>query len=373
MKILHTADVHLQEYNDERWESLKELVALGASQSIDVLVICGDLFDSSAHAHKLRPKIREIFSGLPFTVLIIPGNHDVNAYPEGVFLGERVIIIRDLLTPVRIDNVFFWGFPYEELLPEEILEYLHLAAKMAGEHNRETGAHQTEKNGPHSLPNEPVHILLFHGELLDVIDGWTQYGEEGRQRYLPVKLAYFQNLPWQYILAGHFHTTFSVHPFAENRYFVYSGSPVSVTRRELGQRQVNLFTVGEPPAPHYLKTSYFEKMELKLDPFQEQNPVEVITEKLSELPKNAYLLLEIEGFFNGKQLEMSEEEFHRAISKLIGKRMEIVRMEFRDIREIVEDDVFTAFMERLNAMSLDNFEKHHIIRLTLKAMMEAQS
>ncbi len=205
-----------------------------------------------------------------------------------------------------------------------------------------------------------------------MVDGWSQYGDEGKQRYLPVKLSYFRNLPWQYVLAGHFHTNFSVHSIGEDRFFVYSGSPVSVTRRELGTRQVNLFTVGAPPAPFPLHTSYFEKLELHLNPFLDQNPVEILSERLAALPENAYLLVEIDGYFNSRQLEMSEEEFHRAISKLIGKRMEVVRMGFRDIREIMEDDLFQRFMERLNAISLDTTEKQSIVQYALQAMIEAR-
>ncbi len=372
MKVLHTADLHLQEYNDARWNSLKEIVRLGKAEAIDVLTICGDLFESTHHAHKLRPKIREIFSGLPFTVLIIPGNHDAEAYPDGVFLGEKVTVIRDLLTPVELGDVFFWGFPFEEMPPEEILEYLHLAGEMARkrsfEKRRDSGTHQPGSREE----KQKVHVLLFHGELLDIVDGWSQYGDEGKQRYLPVKLSYFRTLPWHYVLAGHFHINFSVHRIEEERFFVYSGSPVSITRRELGTRQVNLFTIGGPPASFPLHTPYYEKLELHLNPFLKQNPVEILSERLAALPEHAYLLVEIDGYFDGKQLEMSEEEFHRAISKLIGKRMEVVRMEFRDIREIMEDDLFKRFMTRLNRISLDDTEKQSIVQYALQAMIEAR-
>lgn len=357
MKILHTADIHLQEYEDERWNSLKEILALGKKQTVDVLTICGDLFDSSLVAQKLRVKIRELFTGLPFPVLIIPGNHDVDAYPDGIFLGEQITVIRDLLTPVEINGAYFWGFPYEELMPEEILEYLHLAARLI-------------EGGNYPDATETTHILLIHGELQEISNGWFQYGEEGAQRYLPVKLSYFRHLPWRYVLAGHLHSTFQVHQFRQNAYFVYCGSPVSVTRRETGVRQVNIFNLGEAPAPQPLPTPYYERMVLRLNPFLKENPLEIITEQLRVLPENATLLLEIEGYFNGKLLEMSEEEFHRALSKLVGRRMEIVRMEFRDIREIIEDDLFSVFMERLNNMELDTEEREEILQLTIQAMME---
>ncbi|MCB0277342.1 MAG: metallophosphoesterase, partial [Calditrichaeota bacterium] len=46
MKILHTADVHIREKDDERWQALAHLLELGKAHQINVLVIAGDLFDS---------------------------------------------------------------------------------------------------------------------------------------------------------------------------------------------------------------------------------------------------------------------------------------------------------------------------------------
>jgi DNA repair exonuclease SbcCD nuclease subunit len=353
MKILHTADLHIREYDDVRWQTLQKIVQLGKSQEIDVMVISGDLFESSADAHKLRPKIREIFSGINWPVLVIPGNHDAEAFPDGAFFGEKITVIRHLLSPVEIDGVYFWGFPYEELLEEEILEYLSFASGRAAK--------------------DAVHILIFHGELLDITGGWNQYGEEGNQRYLPVKLSYFQELPWRYVLAGHFHSNFGVHEFGKDGYFVYPGSPVSITRSELGPRKVNLFEIGQPPTAQVLDSFYYERAEIHLDPFQEESPLFLISEKLQKMPENAQLLLEISGFFNGKNLGMTEQELHRAISKLSGQRVELAKLEFQDIREILEDDIFKSFMDRLGKRQLDAVEKKRILEITLKAMMESQA
>lgn len=353
MRILHTADLHIREYDDVRWQTLQKIIRLGKSHEIDVLAISGDLFDSSSDAHKLRSKIREIFSGIQWPVLIISGNHDAEAYPDGAFLGENVTVMRDLLSPLEINGVFFWGFPYEELAEEEILEYLNFAGGRA--------------------KKDATHILLFHGELLDITGAWNQYGEEGSQRYLPVKLSYFQGLPWKYVLAGHFHSNFDVHEFGDDAYFVYPGSPVSITRGELGPRKVNLFEIGHSPAPLLLDSFYYEKMEIRVNPFQEENPLVAINQKLQELPENAQLLLEINGYFNGRKLGMSEQELHRAISKLSGRRLDLVKIEFQDIREILEDDLFKVFVEHLTKRALNEADTKQILNITLKAMMESQT
>ncbi|MGH1363176.1 MAG: metallophosphoesterase family protein [Calditrichia bacterium] len=354
MKILHTADVHIREYNDERWQALKQVVHVGRENDIDVLVIAGDLFDSDAAAHKLRPKVREIFSDLTFPVLIISGNHDADAYPNGAFLGEGVTVIEDLLQPFIHNGYHFWGFPYRDLQEEEILEYLH----MAGQKTRQI---------------EGKHLLLFHGELLDIIDGWVHYGDEGNQRYLPVKLSYFRNLPFQYVLAGHFHSTFDVHEFKEDAYFVYCGSPIAITRRESGPRKANLFTFGNIPEPVELSTPYFEKLRIHLDISHQSNPLAAIKTRLEGLPENAKLLIDIDGFFNGAKLEMTEQELQRALQKVSGKQVEITRMEFHDIRDVVEDELFREFYRKLKARQLDEEDERAVLNMTLKAMMELTS
>ena len=264
-------------------------------------------------------------------------------------MGESVEVIQDLLNPIEIGDYQFWGFPYEDLHEEEILEYLHLAAE------------RCQKN--------KKHILLFHGELLDVVDGFRITGEAGRQRYLPVKLGYFANLPWHYVLAGHFHSNFDIHEFRNDCYFIYPGSPVAITRRETGKRRVNFLEPGKLPEAIELNTFYYEKMDIQLDPFNNLNPLPLLSERLKSLPENARLLLEIDGFYNGRNLEMSEKELQRALNKVAGKKAEIVRMEFRDIREIVEDDLFKTFLQRLEKHKVDDSSKEDILKLTLSAIM----
>ena len=356
MKILHTADIHIREYDDVRWQALEAVVALAKTNAVEVLAISGDLFDSDADAHQLRPKIRAVFDGLPCRVLIIPGNHDAAAYSEGVFLGDSVTVIRDLLSPVDVGDITFWGFPFAELRDDEILDLLSAAG---------------EKADP-----DRSHVLLFHGELYDIIGGWTQYGEEGRQRYMPVKLSYFQRLPFQYVLAGHFHSNFAVYEIQKDQYFVYSGSPVSVTRRETGVRSVNLFEIGNPPQPHPLNTFYFEKLSIFLDPFSTDTPnksgLQTVAARIKEIPENAIIQLEISGYINGKELGQTETEFGNALKQLLSRRGgsdEIIKMEFHDIQEIISDDLFQRFKQRLKTRANEPAEKQKILDLAVKAMM----
>jgi len=61
IKILHTADLHIKQYGDERWKALQKLIEIGKREKIDIFVISGDLFNSGVNAENLRGQVREIF------------------------------------------------------------------------------------------------------------------------------------------------------------------------------------------------------------------------------------------------------------------------------------------------------------------------
>jgi DNA repair exonuclease SbcCD nuclease subunit len=350
LTILHTADLHLRSIGDVRWQALEKLVALAQMNRADILVIAGDLFDSDFDSQALRPRIRQVLERFHGKILIIPGNHDASAYAEGVFLGNNVIVFRDLMIPEEIGGVVFWGFPYEEMNEEEILPFLNMAAEKVN-------------------PNK-TNILIFHGELYDAGAAWGEFGEEGRSRYLPVKLHYFQSLPWQYVLAGHFHRSFAVHEFSPQHFFVYPGSPVAITRREIGVRKVNVFKIGKAPQPLELETFYNHPIKVTLNPFNKQPPLEIIAAKMNDIPPHARVLLTVNGYINSKQIGMTETQLYEAIEKLLGENGEIVEMGFRDIHDILENELFKRFCQHLDAKLLPESERQELIDLTVKAMME---
>ena len=116
------------------------------------------------------------------------------------------------------------------------------------------------------VKNDIPSVLLLHCELLDISGIWENYGNEGASRYFPVRLGYFADLPWNYVLAGHFHTNFDINRFGNAGYFVYPGSPVSVTEKETGIRKVNIFEPGKVPSEHPVNSFFYESLEITLNP-----------------------------------------------------------------------------------------------------------
>ena len=203
MKILHTADIHLREYEDDRWKTLQKLIEIGKEEEVEIFVVSGDLFDKRIDAETLRPKIREIFSNSGFKIILVPGNHDSESYTSDMFFGEDTIILTDLNEPFEYKDLNIWGLPFEPIEGEEILNKLHLLAN--------------------NLATDKRNILLYHGELLDAFFSRKDFGEEGEGRNMPVKLSYFKDLNVDYVLAGHFHSKFDMWKLENGGYFVYPG------------------------------------------------------------------------------------------------------------------------------------------------------
>ena len=190
MKIIHTADIHLTQYGDERWEALQRLITIGKQEGIELFVVSGDLFDHGVDAEALRPRIRELFSDTGFKICLIPGNHDSASYTGGMYFGEDAVIITDLNKPYAYKDVMIWGIPFESA-------------------DRITILHRLRSIADRMTPDKK-HIMLYHRELLDAFYSRTDFGAEGDERYMPVRLSYFNDLPIDYVLAGHFHRRFDV-------------------------------------------------------------------------------------------------------------------------------------------------------------------
>jgi exonuclease SbcD len=352
MKILHTADIHLKEQGDERWQTLQRLIAIGKEQGIDIFVISGDLFDRGINTEDLRPHIRALFSDAGFQICLIPGNHDRDSYAGGMYFGEDTVILTDLNRPFEYKDVTIWGIPFEPAEREKILQQLHALAQL--------------------LTPGKKQIVLYHGELLDAFFSRSDFGDEGDERYMPVRLAYFNDLKVDYVLAGHFHKRFDVRRLEQGGYFIYPGSPCSITRKETGQRKINLFELGKPPQEYPLDTLYFEKVAIVCDPFADKSPLETVKERLQSLPTNAQVILTVTGFINGEAMGMTEEELVKRTKKLVQGRCVEEHYEFQDIRMILEDDLFKEFLSKLEQKDYDGEKKKQMREMAIRAMMDAR-
>ncbi|PIX27279.1 MAG: DNA repair exonuclease [Chloroflexi bacterium CG_4_8_14_3_um_filter_45_15] len=350
MKILHTADIHLREYNDERWEALQKLIEVGKGNKIDIFIICGDLFDKDVDAENLRPQIRETFSNTGFKVLIIPGNHDKDSYKSGMYFGEDVFILGN--SPSEYGDMRIVGVPFEPIQGEEFLKKIQALKEI--------------------LRPDKKNILLCHGELLDAFFSRMDFGKEGEARYMPFKLSYFDKLNIDYVLAGHFHSKFDIRQLKNGGYFVYPGSPVSVTKSEIGQRSINIFELGEPPREYLVDTFHFEEVTVELDPFKDENPLEILRHRFETLHTRAKVILTLSGYINSEKSRISEVELVAQAREMTKGKCVEEHYEFRDISRILEDPLFKGFVNKVTEANYTKEEAGRLQNICIKAMTQAR-
>jgi len=188
---------------------------------------------------------------------------------------------------------------------------------------------------------------------------------------MPLKLCYFKGLDIDYVLAGHFHSSFSVRPYDNNKYFVYPGSPISITKKETGRRKVNLFEIGKKPSPYLLETPHFEEITVTLNPFKDDKPVGMVINELSNVHPAAQIELTIRGFIDSSKIGLNEKDFASAIKNKISKSCKPV-FEIQDITDLLNDDIFKNFSQKLDQKKLDEEEKNAIRELAILALMETR-
>lgn len=81
MKILHTADLHLNAREDLK--TLQVLVDTARLENCGMILVCGDLFDSGNSYLSVEQSIPAVLDSFDGEILILPGNHDAD------FLSRR--------------------------------------------------------------------------------------------------------------------------------------------------------------------------------------------------------------------------------------------------------------------------------------------
>ncbi len=327
MKILHTSDLHLSVKHPERFKALENIIKIATQNGVNIITISGDLFDSSEELIRIQNQLRIMFDSANLKIVVISGNHDSDVFKQRPFLGKNVKIINDAFSPVILENekTIIWGIPYTNKDPFNLLLSLfEEAEKFKGWTN----------------------ILLIHCDLIELIWDTEETGEEGNGRYMPVSTSYFQQSPFKFILAGHYHKNSHIISLENGGFFIYPGSPVSVTLREIGKRKVILLNNDEIDEI-VINSYHINYIEIKLTPYLD--PIKTIENKMSNISENALNIFKIDGFFS----ENNEEELVRDIEEKIKEIYpRNIKLEFRakNIKTIYEDSIIKKVMTKLNQL-----------------------
>jgi DNA repair exonuclease SbcCD nuclease subunit len=285
---------------------------------VDLLTIGGDLFHTPEDAEALRPELREMLKGNPFEILAIPGNHDEDVFRENLRFGNDLEVLTDTpLSSKEYGDVEVIGVPFTSSMDEELFSELK--------------EKQTE---------ERTQVLLLHCTLDIGFQSGAVGEEEGE--YFPIMKATLAELDYDYVLAGHIHSTDRTVPLDNGGVFIYPGSPVSHSISENGRRSAILIETGEDDiASVPLDTFYYDSYSEMIRPGEEDDVLEDIKEWVAQREgDNCELTVEVGGF-----IERDEDEFYQELEEVSGTVDPVD--ETRSVSHVLDHPLYRRFEERL--------------------------
>ena len=134
IKILHTADWQIGKpfmmvkdnekrfkLQNERISTVSRIFTLAEQNNVDLILVAGDLFDSSTVAVGTIMEILEIFGSANIPIVVLPGNHD-HAGAGGVWRRQDLVSewkrrapqmkLLDKKAPVILDNSVILPCPF---------------------------------------------------------------------------------------------------------------------------------------------------------------------------------------------------------------------------------------------------------------------
>lgn len=303
-KLLHTADIHLvappSEDSDYSLECLKTLIHHAAEESVDGILLCGDIFDkeSDYQNKEFFSKVIRICDSSTAPIYYIPGNHeDISGKFTKLRLldwGIRVKLFADVdLIPIN-ENLEIVAIPHAQSY-ENYLEW----------------------NLP---PKKATHrIALAHGE----IPGLTFLGDEDRAGVLNTMM--FINYEISHVFLGHIHLKEAVKDSGIDFYF--AGSPRVVRRSEIGERGYFLINIGSEigvTRKALPEMGVMHRIESTVLTPEWEKDVEPI---LDSINKNDRVRLELEGVLEDTKLKEIDNKISKMKLKLQSKcrRVDIIK------------------------------------------------
>lgn len=261
-----------------------------------------------------------MLSGNPFDILAIPGNHDEDVYRDHLRFGNDLEILTETPFESRMyGDVEVLGVPFTSSMDEEL--YSALKEKSGGE----------------------TQVLLLHCTL-DIGFESGAVGE-GEGTYFPVTKATLSELGYDYVLAGHIHSTDRILPLENGGRFVYPGSPVSHSTSEEGRRKTVLIDTEEETLSSIdLDTFYYDSYLEMVLPGEEEQTLDQIREWVDRRKDdNCELTIEVDGY-----IEMGEDEFHDLLEQAC-KPVE-PQDKTRSAKPVLDHPLYQRFMDRLEEM-----------------------
>lgn len=267
MKILHTGDLHLdspfagldisraEKRRRELRDTFSRMMKYAREKDIDMVIIAGDLFDSSFVTRETVLLLEREFASLSCPVVICPGNHDPYT-PESIWaktaFSDNVCIFKEqTLTKMSFDSLGcdVYGYAFNSQYVTECL--------VDG---------SVEDTGR-------INILAAHGDIISPIS-----------KYAPLPPAVIRAFGADYAALGHVHNTIST-KLALKGLGAYCGCPEGRDFGEIGEKGALIVDVDRDGASvekvRFAKRTYYA-FTLNIDGAEDMGAVGAAIDKCIE-------------------------------------------------------------------------------------------
>lgn len=360
VKFLHTGDLHLglkfnstsfprekaMERRRELWSTFERIVKYANDNSIDFLLIAGDLFESDYFTMGDITRIRDTFrTAENINIIISAGNHD---YKGNNSLYNRIEWTNNV-TLFKGDNI-----QSKEFHDQNTVIYGYSWDRI------EIRDHDLLKDLANNVDKKKNNILLLHGDI------------NNSSIYLPLNLQELKNLNMDYIALGHIHK-----PQILSKNIAYCGSPEPLDFGETGERGIILGSIEN------------KKLQIEFLPFSKRvfNIIDInideimgypdILNKLREInlgdKKDNFYRIKLSGFIqrdidiNDLNNDLVDDFYHIEIENNTTKDYDLDEL----IKEH-EDNIIGQFIQRMKEMGIHDPIVKNALYYGLDALMKGE-
>ena len=320
VKILHTADIHIgaaESFLGESAESRKfetlltfeKIVDMAVSESVDILAIAGDLFDSNNIEERLITAVFEkIKNCATVKVVFTAGNHDPLS-------AESPFLRYDLP-----ENLYVLG------LSDECITFEDIKTRVYGrsfEHSRLQG----EEKFTLEPEQDYINIMVQHGELKSDLNS----------DYNAITPKFVKTSGMDYIALGHVHKRTEIGKIDATS-FAYCGCPEGQGFDELDQKGVFIGEVGKNLCDlKFVAISKRQHIEAKINISDLENATDI---------KNAVL-----NRLKADYGESYKDNLYKIL--LVGEVSETAEINTAEIKSRLEEELYFVKVKNRTEFKLD--------------------
>ena len=374
MKIIHTADWHLgrilngKSLLEDQAYILDEFVAAMQKEKPDVIVIAGDVYDTSypskAAIMLFEETINQLNLHMQIPMIVTNGNHDGKErlnYGAKWFEKSQMYIRTELATmatPINIGNVNFYCLPFATI--SEVQAFF--------DDNTST-THQAATQScitymAENLDTSQFNVLVGHM----TVQGGTRSDSER-----PISIGTVESVeqdvfaPFNYVMLGHLH-----HPFSINSEFIYySGSLL----------QYSFSEVNQPKGYRMLLIDEMEQQQLfiPLEPKRQLEVVEgdyeaAIQENIPLKNKENYIHFKLKNMTHVTDPMMHLKQIYPNTLSLtnVSFNFETASVENNtELRELNDSEIINNFYQSMTDSTLSELQHKKIVQL-LNDLLEGE-